>query len=70
MHSLQQALLRPAEAEVGPLEPSEKEDSVASVEEEVRTSLERVAFILGRVRRQSAIVRYSEFRPHRPPLPS
>jgi hypothetical protein len=59
MHSLEQALVRPAEAEV---ESSATEDSVAPLEGEVRKRLERVAFLLGRVRRPSVLVRYSE--PH------
>ncbi len=63
MHSLEQALLRPAEAEV---ESSPTADSVAPVKEEVRRrkSMERVAFLLGRVRRPSVLVRYSELRSH------
>ena len=59
MHSLEQALVRPAEAEV---ESSAREDSVAPLEEKVRKRLERVAFLLGRVRRPSVLVRYSELR--------
>jgi hypothetical protein len=59
MHSLEQA----------EVESSQMEDSVVPVEEEVRRSLERAAFLLGRVRRPSVIVRYSELCPHGPPYP-
>ena len=69
MHSLEQALLRPAGAAV---ESSPTEDSVAPTpvdsEEEVRKRLERAAFLLGRVRRPSVLVRYSELRSYEPLL--
>jgi hypothetical protein len=65
MHSLEQALQRPAEAEV---ESSPTEDSVAPVEKEGWKRLERAAFLLGRVRRPSVLVRYSELRSYEPLL--
>ncbi len=65
MHSLEQALQRPAGAAV---ESSPTEDSVAPVEEVVWRRLERAAFLLGRVRRPSVLVRYSELRFYEPLL--
>ena len=49
MHLREQVLLRLAEAEVVS---SPTADPVAPVEKEVRKSMERAAFLLGRVRRR------------------
>jgi hypothetical protein len=60
MHSLEQALLRPAEPTAYSVASMEKEvlksmeraASVAAMEKEVRKSMERAAFLLGRMRGQ------------------